>query len=164
MRGYFGIGIVNGKCEANIGTLWRSANIMGAHFIFTIGKRYPKRQTTDTMDTPKHIPLYEYDTFEDFYKNIPRDCEIIAIELDEKSKPIKTFNHPERAIYLLGAEDKGIPKELLQTYCKRIIQLPGEYSMNVAVAGSIIMFDRINKNAASIPLSTRGLRHFPAKD
>lgn len=142
-RGYFGIGIINGKCEANIGTLWRSANIMGAAFIFTIGKRYPKRQPTDTMDTPKHIPLFEYNTFEDFENNTPRDCELICIELNDKSKPIKTFNHPERAIYLLGAEDRGISKEIL-IKCT-VVQLPGEHSMNVAVAGSIIMYDRINK-------------------
>lgn len=35
-RGYFGIGIYNGKNTANIGTLWRSAAILGANFIFTI--------------------------------------------------------------------------------------------------------------------------------
>lgn len=45
-RGYFGIGVFHGKNEQNIGTLWRSANIMGADFIFTIGKRY-SRQCTD---------------------------------------------------------------------------------------------------------------------
>lgn len=144
MRGYFGIGIINGKCEANIGTLWRSANIMGAQFIFTIGKRYPKKQSTDTMQTPRHIPLFEYETWEDFKKNIPRDCEVIAIELDSRSKPIETMNHPERAIYLLGAEDRGIPIEVLQD-CKRIIQLPGEHCLNVSVAGSIIMYDRCLK-------------------
>lgn len=142
--GYFGIGIVNGKCEANIGTLWRSANIFGAQFIFTIGKRYPKRQQTDTMQTPKHIPLFEYETWEDFKKNVPRDCEVIAVELDKKSKPLYKANHPERAIYLLGAEDKGIPSEILME-CKRIIQLPGDFCLNVSVAGSIVMYDRITK-------------------
>ena len=148
MRGFFGIGIINGKCEANIGTLWRSANIMGASFIFTIGKRYPKRQSTDTMDTPKHIPLYEYETYEDFKKNLPRDCEIIAVELDERSKPIEGLNHTERAVYLLGAEDKGIPMEVLAD-CKRIIQLPGTHCLNVSVAGSIIMYDRNFKASLS---------------
>ena len=29
-RGYFGIGIFHGKTETNIGTLWRSAAILGA--------------------------------------------------------------------------------------------------------------------------------------
>lgn len=146
-RGYFGIGVINGKCEANIGTLWRSANIMGAQFIFTIGKRYPKKQSTDTMQTPRHIPLFEYETFDDFKKNIPRDCELIAIELDERSKPIEAMNHPERAVYLLGAEDKGIPQEVLKE-CRRIIQLPGEYCLNVSVAGSIVLYDRFVKGTS----------------
>ena len=143
-RGYFGIGIINGKCEANIGTLWRSANIFGAQFIFTIGKRYPKKQSTDTMQTPRHIPLFEYDNWEDFKKGIPRDCEIVAVEIDERSKPIETMKHSERAIYLLGAEDKGIPQEILKE-CTRIIQLPGEHCLNVSTSGSIIMYDRILK-------------------
>ena len=55
-RGYFGIGVFHGKNEQNIGTLWRSANIMGADFIFTIGKRY-SRQCTDTMKTPRHMSV-----------------------------------------------------------------------------------------------------------
>ena len=31
MRGYFGIGIENGKTVANIGTLWRSAHNLGPY-------------------------------------------------------------------------------------------------------------------------------------
>ena len=142
-RGYFGIGVFNGKNENNIGTLWRSANIMGADFIFTVGKRY-KRQCSDTMKTPKHVPLFHYDDWEDFKKHIPYDCPVIAIELDDESVPIKKFVHPERCIYLLGAEDSGIPKYVLDE-CKSIVQLPGDVCMNVAVAGSIVMYDRINK-------------------
>lgn len=141
-RGYFGIGIINGKNEINLGTLWRSANIFGAAFIFTIGHRYPKRgQSTDTMKTDRHIPLYEYDSFEDF--SIPRNCELIAIELSDKSKPITKFKHPQRAIYLLGAEDSGIPETVLEQ--SRIIQLPGTHCLNVSVAGSIVMYDRLAK-------------------
>jgi tRNA (guanosine-2'-O-)-methyltransferase len=43
MRGYYGIGIENVKTAENVGTLWRSAYILGASFIFTIGKRYKKQ-------------------------------------------------------------------------------------------------------------------------
>ena len=32
-RGYFGIGIYASKVSANIGTLWRSADLMGADFM-----------------------------------------------------------------------------------------------------------------------------------
>ena len=143
MRGYYGIGIINGKTEKNIGTLWRSAYIMGAQFIFTIGNRY-KHQCSDTTKAPKKIPYFHYDTFEEFYKNMPKDCKLIGVELDEKSIPIKNYVHFERSIYLLGAEDNGIPKEILKK-CHNIIQLQGKICLNVAVAGSIVMFDRINK-------------------
>jgi tRNA G18 (ribose-2'-O)-methylase SpoU len=143
MRGYFGIGILDPKTTDNIGTLWRSANLFGAAFIFTIGGRY-KKQPTDTMQTWRHIPLHNYATFELFYNSMPYNCKLIGVELDEKSVPISKFVHPERAIYLLGAEDHGLTKEAI-TCCHHIIQLPGEYSMNVAVAGSIALYDRINK-------------------
>ena len=145
VRGYFAIGIINGKCEANVGTLWRTANIFGAKYIFTIGTRYPKRQSADTMNTPQHIPLFEYNSWADFKNCIPRNAVIVAIELDDKSRPIENFVHPERAIYLLGAEDKGIPEEVLQD-CRTIIQIPGNHSVNVGVAGSIVIYDRLLKN------------------
>lgn len=142
-RGFFGIGIQNTKTEQNIGTLWRSASIMGASFIFTIGKRY-KKQASDTMASWKHIPLYNYETFEDFYKAMPYDCRLIGIELDKESIPVEEFRHPERSVYLLGAEDTGLTKEAISK-CNQLVQLPGNYCMNVAVAGSIIMYDRIIK-------------------
>lgn len=144
-KGFYGIGIVNGKTVENIGTLWRSANLMGAKFIFTIGKRY-KRQASDTMKTFRHIPLFHYETFEDFFKSLPYGCQLVGIELSENSEPIHGFSHPKSCVYLLGAEDAGLPNEALSR-CHKIVQLPGERSMNVSVAGSIVMFDRINKIA-----------------
>ena len=142
-RGFFGIGIQNTKTEQNIGTLWRSASIMGASFIFTIGRRY-KKQASDTMASWRHIPLYNYETFEEFYKAMPYDCRLIGVELDTKSVPVAQFKHPERCVYLLGAEDIGLSKEAIEK-CHSLVQLPGEYCMNVAVAGSIIMYDRTTK-------------------
>lgn len=141
MRGYFGIGIQNTKTEINVGTLWRSAHILGASFIFTIGKRY-KKQASDTMKTWKHIPLYHYLTFEDFYKSIPHSCVLVGVELDNRSVPVHKFTHPERCVYLLGAEDNGLTNEARER-CHKLVQLPGDYCMNVAVAGSIIMYDRL---------------------
>ena len=139
-RGYFGIGIFHGKNEENIGTLWRSANILGADFIFTIGKRYSK-QCTDTMNTPKHIPLWHFDDWDDMFHHVPYNCPVVAIELDDRSVPLETFVHPERCIYLLGAEDHGLPSEILDR-CWATVQLLGDRCMNVSTAGSIVMYDR----------------------
>lgn len=142
-RGYYGIGIENSKTKMNIGTLWRSAYSFGASFIFVIGKRYQK-QPSDTTKADKHIPLYHYDTFEDFYKYMPKNCLLIGVENIEKAKSLENFTHPERAIYLLGAEDNGLSKKAL-IKCHQLIQFKSKYCLNVAVAGSIVMYDRQTK-------------------
>lgn len=142
-RGYFGIGIYHTKTEVNVGTLWRSAHNFNASFIFTIGRRY-KKQSSDTTKAWKTIPLYHYQTFEEFKLNIPIDCILVAIEQCESSKSTKSFNHPERAIYLLGAEDHGIPTPIL-SYCHSIIHIDTPMCLNVATAGSIVMYDRMIK-------------------
>lgn len=143
MRGFFGIGIQNTKNSMNIGTLWRSAQILEANFIFTIEKRYVK-QESDTLKTPRHIPLYHYQDFNDFYEHMPYNCQLIGVELDKRAVTINQFNHPQRCVYLLGAEDNGLTSEALDK-CHHIVQLPGEFCMNVSVTGSIIMYDRISK-------------------
>lgn len=146
-RGFFGIGIQNTKTEMNVGTLWRSASILGASFMFTIGRRY-KRQASDTMKSWKHIPLYNYETFDEFFRALPFDCQLVGVELSDKSLPVSRFAHPERCVYLLGAEDNGLDREAMER-CHKLVQLPGSHCMNVAVAGSIIMYDRNSKSHAA---------------
>ena len=50
-RGYFGIGIHHVKNEENIGMLWHSADILGADFIFTIGRRYNEQRLKKVGET-----------------------------------------------------------------------------------------------------------------
>ena len=75
---------------------------------------------------------------------MPHNCELIGVEMG--GKPIKEFTHPERAVYILGSEDRGLPEEILKS-CKRNVELPSVRtpSFNVAVSGSIVMFDRVTK-------------------
>lgn len=146
-KGYFGIGIINPKTEMNVGSLWRSAVIFNAAFIFVIGKRY-KRQASDTSNASTKIPLYQYQTFDEFYKSMPHSCQLIGVELDIKSTPLETYHHPSSCIYLLGAEDNGIPPSVRNS-CHSLVQIPmGNF--NVANAGSIVMYDRYTKNVKKI--------------
>jgi tRNA(Leu) C34 or U34 (ribose-2'-O)-methylase TrmL len=140
-RGFFGIGIYNPINKVNIGTLWRGAFLFGADFIFTIGKQY-KRQSSDTYNAPKHVPLWHFETFEEFQKAMPIDAPLICIEQCDKAINLKDFVHPERAIYLLGAEDNGLPKRIIEKYPVIFIETEISRSMNVAIAGNIIMYDR----------------------
>lgn len=138
-RGFFGIGVYHPKTTENIGTLWRSAHNFGADFIFTIGKRY-KKQASDTTKADRHIPLFEYESFDDFKKHIPKGCRMVFIEQTEGANNVAHTNHPESAVYVLGAEDHGVPENIMVGHQKMFIDTP--MCLNVAVAGSIVMYDR----------------------
>lgn len=154
-RGFFAIGIEHGKNAINVGTLWRSANILGAAFIFTVGRRY-KRQSSDTLKTWRHIPLFHFDTLTDLREHLPHDCLMVGVELDPSATPLAEFDHPERAVYMLGAEDHGLTREAMET-CHRLVVLPGEHSMNVSVAGSIVMYDRDAKGTVGHGIAMRAV-------
>ena len=126
-----------------MGTLWRSAFQLGAAGIFTIGKRYP-RQASDTVKAFKHVPMREFETFDQFLSAMPYSCPLVGVEMG--GRDLTGFVHPERAIYLLGAEDHGLPPDVLRR-CHHVVSLPSvrTQSFNVSVAGSLVMFDRMGK-------------------
>lgn len=144
-RGWFGVGISHGKTLQNLGTLWRTAHVLGADFLFTIGHRYV-RHATDTTKAWRSVPLWHFADLEAFRAAMPTDAPLIGVELDQRAVPLAEFKHPERAIYLLGAEDHGLTAAE-RLACHHIVQLPGEMSVNVAVAGSVTLFDRVQKRA-----------------
>jgi tRNA G18 (ribose-2'-O)-methylase SpoU len=142
-RGYFGVGIIDGKCSENVGTLWRSAANFGAAFIFTVGNRY-KRQPTDTVATYRHVPYWRFDDWIDCHAHLPYDCQLIGVEIADRAISLETFTHPERAVYLLGPEDGSIPDDILAK-CSHVLRIQSVFCLNVAVAGSVVMYDRQTK-------------------
>jgi len=147
-RGYFMVGIEKPKRDTNIGSLCRSAFSFGAKGMFLIKRNNGNgilNQVSDTVKSWRHIPLLKYDSTEDFLScGIPHSCELIGVELHEQARGLKGFVHPERAIYILGSEDNGLSQEVIDR-CVHLIQLPGKCCLNVAVAGSIVLCDRVLK-------------------
>lgn len=141
-RGYFGIGVSHPKTEANVGTLWRHASLYGASFVFTVGRRYVP-QASDTAKTPRHTPLFHFDDVESLLRHLPDAAPLVGVELDPRAIPLGRFSHPERAVYLLGAEDHGLTAAD-RDRCHALVQVesPGLASMNVAVAGTLLMYAR----------------------
>lgn len=147
-KGFFAIGIENSKTPSNVGTLMRSAVCFGASFVFVIGTRYP-RQCSDTVKSWRQLPLFEYESIEDFNDHRPLDVPLIGVELAEDAKPLETFTHPDRAIYLLGPEDGNLSLKA-QGYCQDLVRFSSRFCLNVASAGSVVLYDRTAK--ASSPL------------
>ena len=146
VSGYFGVGVVNTKNQANVGTLWRSAYQLGASFIFTIGTRY-RHAPTDTVRATQRLPMYEHDSWNAFVEAAPRGARWVAVEMG--GTPLEDFEHPLDAVYILGSEDAGLPKAVLRA-CHSTVSLRAERyaSFNVAIAGSLIMYDRQTKMRA----------------
>jgi tRNA G18 (ribose-2'-O)-methylase SpoU len=140
VRGYFGIGIEHPVKTVNLGTLWRSAYCFNADFIFTIGARY-QPQCSDTTKAYRHVPYWRFHDWEDFHSHIPYDCQLVGVELLESAIPLETFKHPERVIYLLGPEDGSLSKEAVK-HCQYIVKFDSKKCLNVASAGTVVMYDR----------------------
>ena len=148
--GYFGIGVVRPKHEANVGTLWRSAWQMGAGFMFTVGARF-KYEASDTTQAHKQIPLFKHGDWSSFAEASPHGAVWVAVEMGSGSVPLQDFAHPPRAVYVLGSEDNGLNRPIVEA-CQCHVALPKwvgrSSSYNVAVAGSLVMYDRLIKRLA----------------
>lgn len=78
------------------------------------------------------------------------NAEVVFVEIGNSARHLSVYTHPTNAIYVLGAEDSGIPPKIICDHIMRgghmvAIDAPRPYSLNVAVAGSIVMYDRGSK-------------------
>jgi tRNA G18 (ribose-2'-O)-methylase SpoU len=164
VSGFFAIGICHSKTTVNVGTLFRSALNLGASFVFTVGARY-KRQSSDTVNTSGNIPLFHFDTVEDLRANLPYNCRLVGIDCNIPGKvvtPLPDYTHHRTCAYLLGAEDHGLTKEELAA-CQEFVSIPTcpvvptNGSLNVATAGTLIMYDRMVKRNTIARVAARAL-------
>lgn len=148
-NGFYGIGLVHSAEPLNIGTLWRSAYILGASFIFTVGEKY-QHQSSDVTRAWARIPLYHHATVESLIQNLPHGTRLVGVEMTPGAIGLNRYDHPAKAVYLLGNEQVGLSPGTLEL-CHETLALPGNFSLNVAVAGSIVMYDRVSKIPHALP-------------
>jgi tRNA G18 (ribose-2'-O)-methylase SpoU len=140
-RGYFAIGAEGISKPLNLGNLIRSAHAFGASFVFTIGADYRARDAhSDTSKAPVHLPLYNWDSVADMA--MPEGCRLVGVELLDEAVDLPSFRHPKQAAYVLGPE-RGALSEALLGRCERVVRIPAAFCINVAMAGAIVMYDRV---------------------
>jgi tRNA G18 (ribose-2'-O)-methylase SpoU len=142
VRGYFGIGVEGVSKSANAGALLRTAHAFGASFCFTIGRGWDSRaaRLADTADTPAHVPLWGFVDPESLA--LPRGCVLVGVELLDDATDLPSFRHPLAAAYVLGPERSGLSPALLGR-CRHVIRIPTRFALNLAVAGAIVLYDRL---------------------
>ena len=136
--GYVGIGIYNGKRTYNFGALVRSARVFGADFVFSIGHRNPGE--TSSVRAELSVPVFHFETIALFVASIPANAQLVCVEIAPGALDIRTYVHPPRAVYLMGPEDGALPSSLVRQHDTVI--LPGAYPLNVAMAATVVLYDR----------------------
>lgn len=142
MRGYFGIGVEGISKVMNLGNLRRSAHAFGARFFFAINAAVdPEAEAvSDTAHSPGHVPFYRFASAADLV--LPEGCKLVGVELLDEAIELPSFPHPQAAAYVLGPERGRLSPALLQR-CDHVVRIPTSFSINVGVAGAIVMYDRL---------------------
>jgi tRNA G18 (ribose-2'-O)-methylase SpoU len=140
-RGYFAIGVEGVSKAMNLGNLLRSAHAFGASFVFTIGADPRVLQTgADTSKAPAHLPLYHWPSVAGL--RLPKNCRLVGVELLEEAVDLPNFAHPLQAAYVFGPERGRLTAELV-AQCHHLVRIPTAFSVNLATAGAIVMYDRL---------------------
>ncbi|HVQ11206.1 MAG TPA: RNA methyltransferase [Methyloceanibacter sp.] len=143
-RGYFAIGIEGISKAVNLGNLLRSAHAFGASFAFTIGAdEAALHMQGDTSKASTHLPLYHWRSLADL--KLPRGCSLVGVELIDGAQELPSFPHPLRAAYVLGPE-RGALSPDLAARCQHLVRIPSAFSLNLATAGAIVMYDRLRSH------------------
>jgi len=140
-RGYFAIGVEGISKAVNLGNLLRSAHAFGASFVFTIGADARALQThADTSKASAHVPLYHWRDIGEM--RLPKGCSLVGVEILDEAQELPSFPHPLRAAYVLGPERGKLSPELILR-CQHFVRIPAAFSLNLATAGAIVMYDRL---------------------
>ena len=142
-RGYVGIGIYSGKRTYNFGVLVRTARVFGADFVFSVGRRNPGEASS--VGSELSIPLFHFDTLALLVASIPVNARLVCVELAAAAVDVRTYQHPDQAVYLLGPEDGALPSSIMRQHDTVI--LPGAYPLNVAMAATVVLYDRMLKRS-----------------
>ena len=142
MRGYFGIGTERITKTMNVGSLFRSDHAFGAGFVFTISAAYSRAEggRADTSDTPGAVPFYSFPDVGSLV--LPERCTLVGVELADDAIDLPSFHHPHRAAYVLGPERGSLSAALVER-CDFVVRIPTRFSVNVGIAGAILMYDRV---------------------
>jgi tRNA G18 (ribose-2'-O)-methylase SpoU len=140
-RGYFAVGAERMSKSLNLGNLMRSAHAFGASFTFTVGATYDALEAAaDTSKGAQHLPHYNWPSLAAMA--LPEGCRLVGIELTDDAVDLPSFRHPLRAAYVLGPERGSLSPPLIAR-CDWIVRIPTAFCINVAMAGAIVMYDRV---------------------
>ncbi|RLE31319.1 MAG: hypothetical protein DRJ61_11510, partial [Acidobacteria bacterium] len=136
----------NTSKEHNVGTLVRTAHAVAAQEVVLVGDREWNIEAAKTAQDFTDVTILEDETaFLDHVRN--RNWSLVAVELDDRAVSLFEAEYPQNPCFLLGAERDGLPQSLIDA-AEVVVQIPQwglVPCLNLAVAGSIVMYDYLAK-------------------
>jgi tRNA G18 (ribose-2'-O)-methylase SpoU len=136
--------------EHNVGSLVRTAHAAAAEEVVLVGEREWNVEAARTSELFTTVTKLRDAAAFHRYREEKR-WDLVAVELDARAVNLFDAEYPERPCFLLGAELGGIPADLLDE-AKLVVQIPQwglVPSLNLAVAGSIVLYDFLGKRHRS---------------
>jgi tRNA G18 (ribose-2'-O)-methylase SpoU len=140
------VGAWNISKEHNVGSLVRTAHAVAAEEVLLVGERewnVEAARTAELYTTVTHL-----DGIDALREHLARGrWNLVAVELHPTAVSLFEAEYPTRPCFLLGAELGGVPAVLLEE-AELVVQIPQWGlipSLNLAVAGSIVLYDYLGK-------------------
>jgi tRNA G18 (ribose-2'-O)-methylase SpoU len=141
LRGYFGVGVEGVSKPMNLGNLVRIAHAFDASFFFSIAPKLKLSDAnSDTSRAQGALPFYSFDKPEEF--RLPVGCRLVGVEITDDAVELPRFRHPICAAYVFGAERFSL-SPLMLSICEFVVKIPTRFSINVGMAGAIVLYDRL---------------------
>ncbi len=141
-RGYFGIGVEGVSKSANVGALLRTAHRRRVCFIVGAGSRTRGSRiawpTPPTRWSTCRCGISPIST----RLALPPRCVLVGVELLDTATDLPSFRHPLNAAYILGPERSGLSPAMLHR-CQHVVRIPSRFALNLAVAGALVLYDRL---------------------
>ena len=134
----------------NLGTLIRTADAAGALGVIlrkgTVDV-FNEKTLRSTMGSIFHLPVVEFKELEQLKDLMTSGFKLIVSSL-EGEKSFYEENLKGKIIIVVGNEGSGVSKEIQELADSKVkIPMPGKAeSLNVAIAGSIMMFEYVRQN------------------
>lgn len=132
--------LVNPKYPHNLAAAIRACSCFGVDKLTYTGKRMDIRPNERL---PREERMKGYSSVEWKQNDFPLTGQgtPICVEISEQSQSLKTFEHPDDAIYVFGPEDGGVPKSF-RVNCFRFIHIPAYHCLNLAAAINVVLAHR----------------------
>jgi len=126
----------------NAGSLFRTAHAFGASFVFTVDASFDRAEVeqADTSRSWAKMPYYDFADISEM--TLPKGCSLVGVELHENATELPSFCHPRCCTYVMGPERGELSSQTMER-CDHVIRIPTAFCVNVAIAGALVMYDRL---------------------